>query len=72
MDLTDITITPMIPMGAFGVPLIIKSLTGWSGLVSFAVGIVPGVMLGFVTGLLLFWSISWVLRRVFGHRVRKD
>jgi hypothetical protein len=54
MDLTDVTITPMIPVGMAMVPLLLKSLTGWSTGVSFAAGIIPGAVIGLLAGLLLF------------------
>ncbi len=72
MDLTDITISPMIPVGMFTVPVVIKSLTGWSTWVCFAVGVVPGAAVGFLIGLLLFWAVSWVLLKVFGRKLNKD
>jgi ABC-type uncharacterized transport system permease subunit len=60
MDLTDITISPMIPVGIGVVSAAIKIHTGWSWAASVAVGIVPGAVIGFLAGVLLFWTITGI------------
>lgn len=60
MDLTDVTISPMIPVGIGVVSAVIKTRTGWSWIASIGVGIIPGAVVGFVAGLLLFWTLSGI------------
>lgn len=60
MDLTDLTISPMIPFGIAVGTSVIKTHTGWSWIVSIAAGIIPGAILGFVAGVLLFWVVSGI------------
>jgi predicted membrane protein len=72
MDITDVTITPMIAVGMATVPVLVKALTGWSTGVSIAVGIIPGAAIGFLAGLLLFWAVSWMLHKAFSRKINKD
>ncbi len=74
MDLTDVTISPMIPVGVAVVSAFIKTHTGWGWVASIGIGLIPGAVLGFVAGLLLFLSLSGVIFmfvRLFGHRTHK-
>jgi hypothetical protein len=74
MDLTDVTIPPMILVGVGVVSVIIKTHTGWSWVASIGAGIVPGAVFGFLVCLLLFWTvygICWTFLRLFRHRPQK-
>jgi hypothetical protein len=74
MDLSDVTISPMIPVGVGVVSAIIKTHTGWSWIASIGAGIIPGAVLGFLAGLLLFWTVSgivWMFLRLSGHQTHK-
>jgi hypothetical protein len=70
MDLTDITIGPMIP-AAIGVVLTaIKAHTGWSWVASLGAALIPGAVIGFAVGVFLFWTISgitWMFLRITGR-----
>jgi hypothetical protein len=74
MDLSDVTISPMIPVGVGVVSAVIKAQTGWSWIASIGAGIVPGAVLGLLAGVLLFWTVSgicWTWFRLFRHRTEK-
>jgi hypothetical protein len=58
MDLTDVTITPMIAMGIAVAGPIIKAVTGWGLGVSFLAGVIPGAVAGFFCGLGMFIALS--------------
>lgn len=61
MDLTEITIAPMIPMGI--AVATVKTCTGWGWPASVAAGLIPGALIGFLVGLLFYVVVSWILAR---------
>jgi hypothetical protein len=68
MDLTDLTITPMMPVGVAVATALIKAATGWSLGVSLLAAAIPGAGGGFIVGVGLFYVISWSVRKL--SRVR--
>jgi hypothetical protein len=71
MDLTDLTVAPMIPLGIGIVSGGIRKYTGWHWLPSFAAGLIPGAILGLLAGSLLFLVASWILPKLLRRQPQK-
>ena len=71
-DLTDVTITPMIPVGIAAATVIIHWLSGWNIWIALVAAVVPGAIAGFFLGVGLTIVASWLLERVLPRHKKSD